>query len=89
MGVAPPLLAREIAVTVAVAVAVAASAGVAFIDSSDGIHIVQKIVLEDGTDANKPLAPARPLREVGSMGGVLYEGSFALGAGGGGSRLKA
>ena len=67
------MLAREIAVTVAVAVAVtvavAASAGVAFIDSSDGIHIVQKIVLEDGTDANKPLAPARPLREVGSMGG--------------------
>ena len=62
MGVAPPSLAREIAVTVAVAVAVAvaasagvASAGVAFIDSSDGIHIVQKIVLEDGTDANKPL----------------------------------
>ena len=53
MGVAPPSLAREIAVTVAVAVAVAASAGVAsagvtFIDSSDGIHIVQKIVLEDG-----------------------------------------
>jgi hypothetical protein len=62
MGVAPPLLAREIAVTVAVtvaiavAVAVAASAlGVAFIDSSNGIHMVQKIVLEDGTDANKPV----------------------------------
>ena len=71
------------------ALARVASAGVVFIDSSDGIHIVQKIVLEDGTDANKPLAPARPLREVGSMGGVLYEGSFALGAGGGGSRLKA
>ena len=72
MGVAPPSLAREIVITVAVAVAVAvaasagvASAGVAFIDSSDGIHIVQKIVLEDGTDANKPLkktelAPAHP-----------------------------
>jgi hypothetical protein len=61
MGVAPPLLAREIAVTVAVtvavavAVAVAASAGVAFIDSSNGIHMGQKIVLEDGTDANKPV----------------------------------
>ena len=93
MGVAPPLLAREIAVTVAVAVAVAASAGVAFIDSSDGIHIVQKIVLEDGTDANKPLKKmnawafeptswhSRPLTEVGSRGGVLYDGSFALGWG--------
>jgi hypothetical protein len=58
MGVAPPSLAREIAVTVAVAVAASAgvaSAGVTFIDSSDGIHIVQKIVLEDGTDTNKPL----------------------------------
>jgi hypothetical protein len=32
-----------------------ASVGVAFIDSSDGIHIVQKNVLKDGTDANKPL----------------------------------
>ena len=77
MGVAPPLLAREIAVTVAVAVAVAvaASAGVAFIDSSDGIHIVQKIVLEDGTDANKPLAPAQPLREVGSIGEGAHSSS--------------
>jgi len=55
MGVDPPSLAREIAVTVAVAVVGVASAGVVFIDSSDGIHIVQKIVLEDGTDANKPL----------------------------------
>jgi hypothetical protein len=49
-----------VVVAVAVAVAVAASArvasaGVAFIDSSNGIHIVQKIELEDGTDANKPL----------------------------------
>jgi hypothetical protein len=85
-GCAPPSLVREIAVTVAVAVAVAvmvavaasagvASAGVAFIDSSDGIHIVQKIVLEDGTDANKPLKKRTcghsTLREVGSMGGVL------------------
>jgi hypothetical protein len=82
MGVAPPSLAREIAVTVAVAASAGmASAGVAFIDSSDGIHIAQKIVLEDGTDANKPLkkqtrgvrthelAPARSLREVGSKGG--------------------
>jgi hypothetical protein len=43
MGVAPPLLAREIAVTVAVAVvasAVVALAGVEFIDSSNGIHIL-------------------------------------------------
>ena len=37
------------------ALARVASAGVVFIDSSDGIHIVQKIELEDGTDANKPL----------------------------------
>jgi hypothetical protein len=69
------------------------SAGVAFIDSSDGIHIVQKIVLEDSTDANKPLKKmnawafeptswhSRPLTEVGSRGGVLYDGSFALGWG--------
>jgi hypothetical protein len=42
-----------VTVAVAVAVAVAASAGVGFIDSSDGIHIVQKIVLEDGTDGDK------------------------------------
>ena len=66
MGVAPPSLVREITVTVTVAVAVAvavavvASAGVVlvgvtFIDSREGIHIVQKIGLEDGTDTNKPL----------------------------------
>jgi hypothetical protein len=49
MGVAPPSsLAREVVVAVVVAVAVAASVGVGFIDSSNGIHIVQKIVLEDG-----------------------------------------
>jgi hypothetical protein len=56
MGVAPPSsLVREVVVAVAVAVVVvvAASAGVGFIDSSDGIHIVQQIVLEDGTDGDK------------------------------------
>jgi hypothetical protein len=35
-------------VMVVVAIAVAALAVVGFIDSSNGIHIVQKIVLEDG-----------------------------------------
>ena len=43
MGVAPPSLAREITITVTVAVvasAVVALTGVAFIDSSNGIHIV-------------------------------------------------
>ena len=55
MGVAPPSsLAREAVAAVVVAVAVVASAGVVF-DSSNGIHIMPKIVLEDGTDANKPL----------------------------------
>jgi len=95
-GCGSPSLTREIAVAVAVAVAVAASAGVAsagvaFIDSSNGIHIVQKIVLEDGTDANKPpkktnreLAPARPLREVGSMGGGPVGGILCSGGGAGG-----
>ena len=55
MGVAPPSsLAREAVAAVVVAVAVVASAGAVF-NSSDGIHIVPKIMLEDGTDANKPL----------------------------------
>jgi hypothetical protein len=43
-----------VAFTVVVAVAVVASAGLAF-ESSDGIHIVPKIVLKDGTDASQPL----------------------------------
>ncbi len=52
MGVAPPSLAREITVTVAVAVvalAVVALTGVAFIDSSNGIHIVLRGTARDGS----------------------------------------
>ena len=59
MGVAPPSLAREIAVTVAVAVvasAVVALAGGAFIDSSNGIHILPQGTARDGSSTARDSA---------------------------------
>jgi hypothetical protein len=55
-------------------------AAVGYFDSGDGVHIVQKIVLEIARDGN-----AKPLRKVGSMGRgscrmdpLLWEGGRTL-----------